>query len=84
MFNNQTTIKYVIEIDEAYWSNRWQKWSTFTDAQKQENRKLALKELDEFLLGNKNAYKSLITGTKLTLSPAKASLISLSRLSMIR
>lgn len=65
MFNNQMTIKYVIEIDDMYWNSRWQKWRSFTDEEQAAKRMQVLTELDDWLSGNKNAYKSLITGTRI-------------------
>ncbi|MDR6565459.1 hypothetical protein [Chitinophaga ginsengisegetis] len=64
MFNNQMTIKYFITIDNQYWSTRWPGWGGFTDAQKTAYRKQAMRELDDFLSGNQNAYKSLISGSR--------------------
>lgn len=64
MFNNQMTIKYVIEIDDQYWRSRWKKWDSFTDEEVTKKRDQVLRGLDEWLSGNKNAYKSLITPTR--------------------
>ncbi len=64
MFNNQMTIKYFITVDNQYWSTRWPGWGGFTDEQKNAHRKRALRELDDFLSGNQNAYKSLISGSR--------------------
>jgi hypothetical protein len=65
MFNNQMTIKYVIEIDEQYWTSRFKGWGGFTDKEQEKKRSEVLEEFDAFLSGNENAYKSLMTGTKL-------------------
>lgn len=63
MFNNQMSIKYVITIEDKYWNTRWKGWGTFSESKQAALREKVLEELDEFLSGNKNAYKSLITGT---------------------
>jgi hypothetical protein len=63
MFNNQMSIKYVITIEDKYWHARWQGWSSFTAEQQESHRESVMQDLDEYLSGNKNAYKSLITGT---------------------
>lgn len=63
MFNNQMSIKYVITIEDKYWQTRWSDWTNFTTEQQESHREKVMEELDEFLSGNQNAYKSLITGT---------------------
>jgi len=72
MFNNQMTIKYVIQIDEQYWISRWKGWNGLTDAEQASRRETVLKEFDEWLSGNENAYKSLITPTRTNVATGAA------------
>lgn len=72
MFNNQMTIKYVIQIDEQYWISRWKGWNGFTDDDRIQKRETVLKEMDKWLAGNENAYKSFITPTRTNMATGEA------------
>ncbi|MBK7691521.1 MAG: hypothetical protein IPJ31_10510 [Bacteroidetes bacterium] len=65
MYNNAFNIKYHIEIPETYLqkrvSNAGKKWGEMTPAEKQKEKELLLKSMDDFLSGTDNAHKSLIT-----------------------
>lgn len=67
MFNNQMTIKYVIEIADGYWEARFPKFREMSPEQQEAKREDVLKEFDHWLAGNENAYKSLIVPTKLSI-----------------
>lgn len=59
MMNNQMSIKYMININESYFSNGNEDWAAKTPDQKKEAYEAKCKEISSALVGNKNAYKSI-------------------------
>lgn len=61
MFENQMTIKYVVNIAAGYWKRIHPTWDTFTEEKKKGIIKDKMKEIDAFLCGVDNQYKSIIS-----------------------
>ncbi len=61
MFENNMRVKYVVIIHETYWSNNFDDWQNFTEAQKMEKKEQVWTMIDKLLVGSKNAYKSIFT-----------------------
>ena len=62
MFENNMRVKYVVIIYEKYWTEAYgDEWEDYTDEQKLEKRKKTYSDIDDFLIGSKNAYKSIFT-----------------------
>lgn len=64
IFENSIHVKYVVVIHEGYWQKAFGgEWKTLTLAQQQEKRNKVYDDIDNFLVGSKNAYKSIfVTG----------------------
>ncbi|MDX5394828.1 MAG: hypothetical protein LPK21_01395, partial [Hymenobacteraceae bacterium] len=63
LFKNQLTVKYVIEVNSAYWHWKYKDWEAKSEA---ERKKIISDELDEFdkiMAGNDGAGKSILTTT---------------------
>lgn len=56
-------IKYHIEIPEKYWEKRFgiEKWIEFTPAEKEEHRRNLLGQMNTFLAGSDNAFKTFVS-----------------------
>ncbi len=63
MYNNAFNIKYHIQIPETYFERRYgvEVWNSLTQDEQIQKRKSLLKEMDEFLSGSENAYKTFIS-----------------------
>ena len=63
MYNNALNIKYHIEIPNIFFEERYgqNEWVKFTPDEKNNKKKEILKELDDYLSGSENAYKTLMT-----------------------
>lgn len=63
MYNKAFTIKYHIQIPETYFQKLYgiEKWAAMKQTEKSEARKKLLKQMDDFLTGDKNAYKSFLS-----------------------
>lgn len=61
LFNNQMTIKYLVTISMNYWRRVHSKWDTYTPEKRQEVMDKKLDEIDKYLTGNENQYKSIFT-----------------------
>jgi hypothetical protein len=59
LMNNQITVKYLITISEQYWRRIHKLWDTYTPEKKQEVIKTKLDEIDKYLAGVDNQYKSI-------------------------
>jgi len=60
MFENQISIKYLVEIDEHYFHQVYSDdWSDFSTAERKEKRQILIDTIDEQLGGNENAGKSI-------------------------
>jgi hypothetical protein len=59
LMNNQITVKYLITISEQYWRRIHKLWDTYTPEKKQQVIKTKLDEIDKYLAGVDNQYKSI-------------------------
>jgi hypothetical protein len=62
IFENNIRIKYMVIIHESYWTRAYKGWnnaSQYTDKQKEEKRKKLYDDIEAFLVGSENAYKSV-------------------------
>ncbi|MEP7375536.1 MAG: hypothetical protein ABI675_19480 [Chitinophagaceae bacterium] len=63
MFNNQMTIKYVVTISQNYWTRIHKTWASMTSTQRQDIIDNKLDEIDKYLAGNENQYKSIFANS---------------------
>lgn len=61
MFNNQMTIKYLVTISARYWTRIHTQWDTYTPEKKKEIMDAKLDEIDKYLAGSENQYKSIFS-----------------------
>jgi hypothetical protein len=62
MFENNMRVKYIVIIYEKYWEEAYgDDWNDYTDEQREEKKKKTYSDIDGFLIGSKNAYKSIFT-----------------------
>lgn len=62
MFENNMRVKYIVVIYESFWTEAFgDEWEGYTDQQQAEKRKQVYDDIDKFLIGSKNAYKSVFT-----------------------
>lgn len=60
IFENSIHVKYVVIIYEGYWTKAFgPDWKKYTEDQKKTKRKEVYDDIDKFLVGSKNAYKSI-------------------------
>ena len=67
MFNNQITLKYIISISDKYWESiygtAWQDESTYDQEKKKKLMEEKYDEIDMWLTGEENSYKTLSSGS---------------------
>jgi hypothetical protein len=64
MFENNMRLKYMVIIYEQYWSSAYDDWNDIDEAEKENRRNTLFDEIDEWLVGSANAYKSIyVDGT---------------------
>jgi hypothetical protein len=62
IYENTMRAKYIVIIQESYWANAFgAEWKNYTDAKKEEARNTVFDEIDEHLVGSKNAGKAIFT-----------------------
>ena len=63
LYNKAFRIKYHIEVPESYFERKYgtEKWMAMLEPAQSEARKTLLKEMDDFLSGDENAFKSFIS-----------------------
>lgn len=62
MFENNIRVKYLVIIYQNFWQEAFgDEWEGYSDAEKAEKRKKVYQDIDDFLVGSKNAYKSIFT-----------------------
>src|ERR1035437_4375727 len=62
IYNKAFKLRYHIEIPETYFQKIYpETWEGMTEVKQAEARKKLLKEIDDFLSGDKNAYKTFIS-----------------------
>lgn len=61
MMKNQITVKYLVTISSSYWKRIHTRWDSYTAEKKQEIMNAKLEEIDKYLSGMENQYKSIFT-----------------------
>lgn len=63
MYNKAFRIKYHIEVPETYFERKFgaEKWQGMTEEEQQKSRIKLLQDMDDFLSGDENAFKSFIS-----------------------
>lgn len=61
IFENVMHVKSVVVINEAYWGRAFPDWKKYTDKQKKEKKDKVYDDIEAFLVGSKNSYKTLFT-----------------------
>ncbi len=61
LLKNQYTIKYHFQLTSNYWAWRFPKWDTMTEKERINAKIAVLKELDDFLKGEENAGKNIMS-----------------------
>lgn len=62
MFENSTRIKLQVKILNTFWDNRFgTQWKAFTDEEKEKKQQEVYEEINNYLVGAKNAGKTLFT-----------------------
>lgn len=61
IFQNSIHVKYVVIIYEKYWEKAFPDWRKYTEKQQQEKRDKVYEDIDKYLVGTANAYKSIFT-----------------------
>jgi hypothetical protein len=61
MFENIVKLRYVVIVHDQYWTKSYADWTGFDDVKQQELKEELYDEIEKFLVGAKNAYKSLFT-----------------------
>jgi hypothetical protein len=64
LMKNQLSIKYHIEIPEYYWRWKYKTWDEMGQDQQVAARKKEMTEFNDFLTGEENAGKSVMTSSK--------------------
>lgn len=60
LFENNMRIKYMVIIYERYWDDAFgEEWQDMTDEEREEKRTEVFDQIDEWLVGSDNAYKSI-------------------------
>lgn len=67
MFENNMRLKYKVIIFQEYWSNAFEDWEDVDDDERETRRNTLFDEIDRWLTGSKNAYKSIFVDGKYTL-----------------
>jgi hypothetical protein len=65
MFENNIRLKYKVVIYQEYWDTHIPDWSTMAADEQEAARKEVYDEIDNFLAGAENAYKSIFVDGKL-------------------
>lgn len=63
LYEKAFQIKYHIEIPETYWEKEFgtEKWGTMTPDERAQAKSKKLQQMDEFLSGSENAYKTFVS-----------------------
>jgi hypothetical protein len=62
IFENSIHVKYIVIIHEQYWTKAFgPEWKKYTEPQRKEKMDKVFDDIDKFLVGSKNAYKSIFT-----------------------
>lgn len=64
LMKNQMTIKYHIEIDEAWWAWRFKGWGDLKNSKREELMKDEVKSFEKFMKGEKKAGNTLLSSKR--------------------
>lgn len=64
MFENNMRIKYMVVIYDKYWENAFEDWEDVDDKTRETRRNTLYDEIDKWLTGSKNAFKSIFVDGK--------------------
>lgn len=67
MFENNMRIKYMVIIYGQYWENAFEDWEDIDDDERENRRNELYDQIDKWLTGGKNAYKSIYIDGKFSL-----------------
>lgn len=67
MFENNMRLKYEVVIYKEYWSQAFEDWEDIGDEEREQRRNTLFDEIDAWLVGSKNAYKSIYVDGEYTL-----------------
>lgn len=67
MFENNMRLKYMVIIYDKYWTANYPEWDTLDDEKKETARTTLFNDIDSWLVGSKNAYKSIFVEGEYTL-----------------
>lgn len=65
MFENNIRLKYMVIIQKEYWDINYPDWMNLGDQGQEQARKSLYDDIDSFLAGSKNAYKSIFVDGQL-------------------
>lgn len=64
MFENNMRLKYMVVIYQQYWASAFEDWDDVDDQERETRKNTLYDEIDAWLVGSKNAYKSIyVDGT---------------------
>jgi hypothetical protein len=61
MMSKQLSIKYHIEVNKSYWTNRYNEWDKFSDLDKSNKRQAVYKKFIKYFQGKSGANNTLFT-----------------------
>lgn len=67
MFENNVRLKYMVIIYEQYWENAYDDWDELEEEDRETRRNSLYDDIDKWLTGGKNAYKSIYVDGKYTI-----------------
>lgn len=67
MFENNMRIKYMVIIYDKYWENAYEDWGDIEEEEQETRRSQLFDEIDSYLMGSKNSFKSIFVDGEFTL-----------------
>ena len=64
LFKNSMTLNYIVKVHEDYWKQRYSTWANMTPKEKEEAIKSKQREIEDNLVGESKAYKTLFISYK--------------------
>jgi hypothetical protein len=73
LFENNMRLKYMVVIYEKYWETAYgsETWENYDEGEKEQKRSDLYDEIDKFLVGSENAYKSIYVDGYTTIDGSK-------------
>jgi len=65
IFENNIRLKYKVVIYDEYWLHNFPDWDTYDDAKKRSEQDKVYDDINDFLAGSQNAYKSIFVDGKI-------------------